>query len=173
MSRSGITVAAFACAAVLGLAGCGGGGGGASGNGTGGGGTATGSVARDASVVKIANSSLGDILVDGNGHTLYLFTDDSKNTNSMNCDASCLKLWPPVEGKPSAGSGADAKLIGTTKGDKPQATYAGHPLYYYANDKAVGDTKGQGIDKIWYVLDSGGKAITKSADTGSGGVSGY
>ena len=69
---------------------------------------------KDPSTVKIADSPLGKILVDGKGRTLYLFTADGKNMNSMKCDAQCLKLWPPMEGKPKAGAGADAKLINTT-----------------------------------------------------------
>ena len=124
-------------------------------------------------MVKIADSSLGNILVDGSGRTLYLFTQDGRNTNSMDCDAACRKLWPPMEGRPTAGDGVNASMIGTTKGDKPQATYAGHPLYYYAEDQKAGDTKGQGIDKIWYALDAGGKAVTKSTDKGGSGGYGY
>lgn len=159
----------LALVAALGLAGCGAGGGGSSSSQAG----AKAPAAMDMSTVKASQSSLGKILVDGGGRTLYLFTEDGKNTNSMNCDAACLKLWPPMEGKPKAGSGVDAHLIGTTKGAKPQATYAGHPLYYYADDRKPGDLKGQGIDKIWYVLNTNGTAIKKAApasdSNGSGG----
>ncbi|MEV6167252.1 hypothetical protein AB0L99_03360 [Streptomyces sp. NPDC051954] len=171
MRRSSITAAGFALAAALTLAGCGGGGGG--GNEAGGGASA----GTDTSTVRTSESPLGDILVDGSGRTLYLFTEDGTNTNSMDCDAACLKLWPPMEGKPEAGPGVDAKLIGTTKGDgEQQATYAGHPLYYYAQDRAEGDVKGQGIDRIWYVLDDKGKAVTSavpSADDNDNGTGGY
>ncbi|WP_155060393.1 COG4315 family predicted lipoprotein [Streptomyces blattellae] len=165
MRRSRITVAGFALAAALALAGCGGGGGGDGGG---------ASAARDASTVRTSDSPLGDILVDGGGRTLYLFTEDGENTNSMECDAACLELWPPMEGKPEAGAGADAGLIGTTKGDgEAQATYAGHPLYYYAPDRNEGDLKGQGIDGVWYVLDAEGRAVTDAVpspdDDGTGG----
>ncbi|WP_316742191.1 hypothetical protein [Streptomyces sp. MK7] len=108
------------------------------------------------------------MLVDGGGRTLYLFTADGKNTNSMNCDAACLKLWPPLEGEPKAGGGVDAGLIGTTVGgSRAQATYAGHPLYYYAGDQAAGDVGGQGIDGIWHVLDARGSAIKTAAPAAS------
>ncbi|NUO40429.1 MAG: hypothetical protein HOV82_00175 [Streptomyces sp.] len=167
MNRMRITLTGIACVAALGLAGCGGGGS------YGGGSDSTASTATDTSTVKVSDSPLGGILVDGGGRTLYLFTADGKNTNSMKCGTSCLKLWPPMEGKPKAGSGADAGLIGTTKGSKPQATYAGHPLYYYAKDKAPGDSKGQGIDGIWYVLGAEGKAnkasLPSTDDDGTGG----
>ncbi|MBE8470655.1 COG4315 family predicted lipoprotein [Streptomyces justiciae] len=173
MKRNRITLTGIALVAALGLAGCGGGGGSYGGGSDGGGGSDT-PAAADTSTVKVSDSRLGDILVDGGGRTLYLFTADGKNTNSMKCDTACLKLWPPLEGKPKAGSGADAGLIGTTKGSAPQATYAGHPLYYYAKDKAPGDLKGQGIDGIWYVLNAKGTAMKQAApSTDSDGDSGY
>jgi predicted lipoprotein with Yx(FWY)xxD motif len=185
MRSIGITVAGLALAAGVGLAGCGGGNGNASGNDNGSSGSESKAAVKDSATVKVSDSSLGRILVDGSGRTLYLFTQDGENTNSMNCDAACLKLWPPLEDKPKAGAGVDAGLIGTTKGgDKTQATYAGHPLYYYAKDKGPGDLKGQGIDKIWYVLDPQGAAVksaapsTPSSDNGNSngndnGGSGY
>ena len=170
MKHIGITVAGGALVAALGLAGCGGGSGG---GGDGGGSERGAAVGVGTSTVKVSDSPVGDILVDGSGRTLYLFTADGQNTNSMRCDAACLKLWPPLEGRPKAGSGADAHLIGTTKGDgRTQATYAGHPLYYYAHDKAAGDLKGQGIDKIWYVLDPHGAAIKAAVPSGSGSSDG-
>jgi len=130
-----------------------------------------GSGARDSSTIKVDSSSLGDILVDGSGHALYLFTPDGDNATSSKCDAACLEKWPAFEGRPKAGDGVDASLIGTTTGDgTKQATYAGHPLYYFANDKSAGDVNGQGIGKVWYVLDGKGAAVMKTpAATGGGG----
>ncbi|MFI1393863.1 hypothetical protein [Streptomyces sp. NPDC020681] len=158
MRRTTVAAVALVFTASLGLAACGDDGGGSSGS------SATTATAKDTSTVKIADSSLGEILVDGSGRTLYLFTEDGVNTNSMNCDAACLKLWPPLEGKPKAGEGVDASLINTTDlAGKTQATFAGHPLYYYAPDTAAGDVKGQGIDKIWYVIDAKGNAVTMAA----------
>jgi predicted lipoprotein with Yx(FWY)xxD motif len=133
------------------------------------------SAAKDPSTIKVADSSLGGILVDGGGRTLYLFAHDGDNTASMDCDATCKARWPAVEGTPKAGDGVEASLIGTTKtGD--QATYAGHPLYYYAGDKAAGDVNGQGVDQIWYVLDGKGSAVKKQpaeSDSDSGYSGGY
>ncbi|MFV8183788.1 hypothetical protein [Streptomyces sp. AF1B] len=167
MSISRITVAGFALASALALAGCGSG----SGSSNSGSGSQAGSPApavMDTSTIKVSSSPLGNILTDGSGRTLYLFTEDGKNTNSMNCDAACIRLWPHMEGKPHAGKGAQASLIGATKGGgKAQVTYAGHPLYYYANDRASGDVKGQGIDKIWYVMNAKGTAIKTAAPAAS------
>ncbi|MGW2937393.1 hypothetical protein ACWDA7_37460 [Streptomyces sp. NPDC001156] len=59
---------------------------------------------------------------------------------------------------------------------KGKATYAGHPLYYYAGDHAPGDTNGQGIDGIWYTLNAHGAPIKTPApaapstqESGNGG----
>ncbi|MGW5409699.1 hypothetical protein [Streptomyces spiralis] len=69
-----------------------------------------------------------------------------------------------MEGRPKAGGGVDAGLIGTTGGgSRAQATYAGRPLYYYAGDQVAGDVEGQGIDGISYVLDAQGSAIRTAA----------
>lgn len=163
MSRRYLAMIVVAAAAVLGLAACGGGG-------NGGGGSSS---ARDSSTIKIESSALGDILVDGSGHALYLYTPDGANATSSKCDAGCQQAWPPVKGKPKAGAGVDASLIGTTTGSSAQAIYAGHPLYYYAQDNSAGDVNGQGVGSIWYVLDSKGASVTKAAPSGGTGGGGY
>lgn len=120
-----------------------------------------------AATIKTRTSSLGRILVDGQGRTLYLFEKD-RGGHSV-CYAQCAKFWPPVltSGKPSASSGAEASLLGTTRrsnGSK-QVTYAGHPLYRFLEDRKPGQTKGEGSKAFgaeWYVLSPSGKKIDKS-----------
>ncbi|HKN45297.1 MAG TPA: hypothetical protein VJW23_15405, partial [Propionibacteriaceae bacterium] len=109
-------------------------------------------------------SSLGPILVDAQGRTLYLFEAD-KNGKSA-CSGPCATAWPPLlsNGAPQAAMGASASLIGTTaRGDGgSQVKYADHPLYYFVGDKAPGDVTGQGIDQFgakWYVVGKDGKKI--------------
>jgi predicted lipoprotein with Yx(FWY)xxD motif len=111
------------------------------------------------------DSKLGAILVDGNGKTVYLFVAD-KGTAST-CYTSCATVWPPVltTGAPAAGTGATASLLGTTTrtDGKVEVTYAGHPLYYFIQDKKAGDTTGQGVNGfggLWWVLSPAGAAIT-------------
>ena len=74
---------------------------------------------------------------------LYLF--DADKGKSSTCYGGCAKAWPPflTKGKPSAGPGVNARLLGTTKrrDGSLQVTYAGHPLYYYEGDK-VGKASG-------------------------------
>ncbi|MFJ9682072.1 hypothetical protein ACIRP2_29090 [Streptomyces sp. NPDC101194] len=115
--------------------------------------------------VATASTPLGTILVDGKGRTLYLFAADT--TSRSNCSGACAKEWPPliVSGEPVAGKGLKAGLLGTTKRDdgSRQVTYNGHPLYYFADDRVAGDTKGQGVNDSgakWYVLDPSGNRIT-------------
>jgi predicted lipoprotein with Yx(FWY)xxD motif len=109
-------------------------------------------------------TSLGQILVDGNGMTIYLFEKD-KGTTSM-CDGSCAKFWPPVttSGAPKAGSGVTAAKLGTTKraDGTTEVTYNGHPLYLYAGDKNPGDVTGQGLNAfgaLWYVVSPAGNEV--------------
>jgi predicted lipoprotein with Yx(FWY)xxD motif len=126
---------------------------------------ATGSAASGRASVDVRKTKLGTILLDRQGRSLYLFLKD-KNGKSA-CAGACAKFWPPLmtNGKPSAGKGAEAKLLGTTvRKAGTQVTYAGHPLYLYAGDKKAGQTNGQAttfFGGAWYVLAPNGHDITK------------
>jgi len=124
---------------------------------------ASGIRAGGAAVV-VEKSPLGRILVDDKGITLYDFVQD-KGTKST-CYGACAALWPPLTtiGKPHAGSGVAASLLGTTKRSdgKVEVTYNGHPLYYFVTDRKPGQTTGQGVDQFgapWWVLSAAGKEI--------------
>lgn len=111
--------------------------------------------------VKMADSSLGSILVDGKGMTLYMFTKDSANTSA--CSGECLAAWPPLLGKPTEGSGVDDSKLGSfqrTDGST-QATYNGWPLYYWKGDAKAGDVTGQNVNSVWFVLDRDGDPVKK------------
>ncbi|MFT7597519.1 MAG: putative lipoprotein with Yx(FWY)xxD motif [Acidimicrobiales bacterium] len=112
-----------------------------------------------AGAIASANSDLGDIIVDDAGNTLYLFVPDAQGDST--CYDDCEAAWPVLGEATGVGDGLDASLLGTTErtnGDI-QATYNGWPLYYFAKDVAVGDTNGQGVGDVWYVLDAAGSAI--------------
>jgi predicted lipoprotein with Yx(FWY)xxD motif len=105
------------------------------------------------------------MLVDAQGRTLYLWQADTGTSST--CSGACATAWPPVTttGKPAAGSGAKANLLGTTKraDGSTQVTYAGHPLYRFAGDSAAGRLNGQGSDAFgakWYVVTPAGTATT-------------
>ena len=112
----------------------------------------------------IGKTTLGRILVDSRGITLYDFPPD-KGTTSV-CYSACAALWPPLltHGKPVAGTGVHAALLGTTKlkDGKLEVTYNGHPLYYWVGDHKPGQTTGQGLKQFggpWWVLTPAGKEI--------------
>ena len=114
-----------------------------------------------AAVLMKHNDTLGNILSDGEGRTLYLFTRDERNKS--NCSGACLQRWPALltVGDPKAGEGLDARLLGATKRDDgaTQVTYNSWPLYYFAADDKPGDTKGQNVGGIWFVLSAAGRAV--------------
>jgi len=141
------------------------------------GGTAALSTAKTSTAtVKTRHTSLGTILVDAKGRTLYLFEKDTKNKSK--CSGACATNWPPAltGGKPKAAGGAVSSRLGTTKRSDgtTQVTYAGHPLYTFVLDKnKPGATKGEGVDAFgaeWYVVGTNGKKIEKagSSSTHSG-----
>jgi predicted lipoprotein with Yx(FWY)xxD motif len=98
--------------------------------------------------IQTAHTSLGTVLTDGKGITVYLFEADTGTKST--CYSACASAWPPVltTGAPAAGSGAKASLLGTTKrtDGKTQVTYAGHPLYYFTATTKPGQTNGQGVN---------------------------
>lgn len=126
-------------------------------------------MASGAATVRVADSDLGEILVDGEGMTLYLFTNDV--AGKSNCSGGCATTWPPLiaDGDLEAGDGVDESGLATIDRDDgtKQVAYNGVPLYYYAPDEAPGDTKGQGVGGVWYVLGPDGKAIEATENAGS------
>ncbi len=122
--------------------------------------------------VALHKTSLGKVLAASSGMTLYLYTPDPKGKSV--CNGACASAWPPLltKGKPRAGAGVRAKLLGTTRrsNGKLQVTYAGHPLYRYAGDSKAGQAKGEGVGGIWYVLSASGAKLTgKHSGTTTGG----
>jgi predicted lipoprotein with Yx(FWY)xxD motif len=119
----------------------------------------------DDPTVRTAPGPLGTHLVDADGMALYLFTDDSPGVSV--CVDACLATWPAltIETGPVAGRGVDAALLGTLTRDdgSRQVTYAGWPLYRYAGDTQLGDTTGQAVNDVWFLIAPDGGAITATA----------
>jgi predicted lipoprotein with Yx(FWY)xxD motif len=120
-------------------------------------------------VLELRRTSLGIILTDGQGFTLYAFGADRGTTSR--CTGACAAAWPPVI-IPAAGvtvaGGAERSLVGTISraGGARQVTYAGHPLYRYAGDLLPGAVTGQGSDAFgarWDVLTPAGTEATSAA----------
>ncbi len=104
--------------------------------------------------VAVAESSLGKILVAAtNKMTLYTYTRDTADTS--NCYDACATAWPPftITGAPVAGAGITGKLATTTRKDgSKQLTHNGKPLYFYNKDTKAGDTVGQNVGQVWFVI---------------------
>lgn len=108
---------------------------------------------------------LGAMLAGGNGRTLYMFMVDKNEKSS--CYGACAVAWPPdyTSAKPTVvqGSGVYSFLVGTTRrrSGALQATYNGHPLYFFSGDSAPGEMHGENVNAFgghWYVVGPGGRA---------------
>jgi predicted lipoprotein with Yx(FWY)xxD motif len=134
-----------------------------------------------AAVVTVNDTALGEVLADAGGRTLYVFTNDVDGTSA--CVDSCAEAWPPLtvdEGFAVADGLDAADFATTTRADgRLQLTVADQPLYLFASDVAAGDTSGQGVGEVWFVVDPSGAMITDRpgssapADDGNRGDTGY
>jgi predicted lipoprotein with Yx(FWY)xxD motif len=127
----------------------------------------TAAQATGGTTVAVASGKLGDILVDGEGRTLYAFTKD-KGDQSV-CSGDCATSWPALTGTATAGSGAEATLLSTSMqaDGKSQVTYGGKPLYHFAGDAKPGDTNGQGVGNVWFALTANGELVKQKATGGA------
>lgn len=114
--------------------------------------------------IKAVGSSYGKVIADRRSEAFYLFDKDRRGKSR--CYGACARAWPPVitKGKPRAGKGVKARLLGTTKrkNGKLQATYAGHPLYYYVDD-SPGNILCQNVSEfggLWLVVKPSGQPVT-------------
>lgn len=121
-----------------------------------------------AEVLSTASSSLGTIVVDSTGRTVYVFDNDTANSGKSACEGNCSATWPAVTttGTPTA-TGVTGTLGTITLPDgAKQVTLNGLPLYRYAPDSAAGDVNGQGVGGIWWVVGANGAKITMGAAGG-------
>ena len=112
----------------------------------------------------IRSSDYGRIVFDMRGRALYAFTRDRGGRST--CSGACARAWPPylVRGRPRAGAGIAASLLGTTRrGDGTlQLTFAGRPLYYYVGDRAPGQVLCQNVFEfggLWLVVRPNGRLV--------------
>jgi predicted lipoprotein with Yx(FWY)xxD motif len=132
--------------------------------------------------VKTASSSLGTILVNGQGMTLYHLGDEV-NGKFICTSSACLSVWHPVVPPSSGAPSGEVGSLGTVKRPEGtmQVTYRGTPLYTFTQDKQPGETNGQGIKDVgtWSVVTtsstntvpstSGSSGTEKSSGDGSSG----
>jgi predicted lipoprotein with Yx(FWY)xxD motif len=133
--------------------------------------------ATGTATLKTEHTSLGTVLANGHGFTVYWFAADHGTKSA--CTGACAAVWPPVTGTPQAATGVSlpGKLGTITRaGGAAQATYNGHPLYTFQVDTAPGQVKGNGVNGFgarWYAITiSGGGASTAPSTGSSGGYGG-
>lgn len=113
--------------------------------------------------VSVASTSVGQVLVDARGMTLYVFDPDHQGPST--CYDACATAWPPltVTAAPVAGQGVDASQLSVVarKDGRQQVTYHGWPLYLWQKDVAPGDVTGQAVKGVWWVLDPSGTPVRR------------
>jgi len=114
--------------------------------------TLAGSAWADGALKVSKNEKAGSFLTDEKGMTLYVFKKDTPGKSA--CAGECVAAWPVFHaGKVTVSGDLKAADFATITRDdgKEQTTYKGMPLYYFAKDKAPGDTTGQGVKDVWFV----------------------
>jgi predicted lipoprotein with Yx(FWY)xxD motif len=128
---------------------------------------------RAATIGLEADGTLGKVLVDARGRTLYRFEKDAGGRSA--CASACAAAWPPLreDGTMVAGRGLTRSALGTTaRSDGKQVTYRGHPLYRYSGDTKRGDTNGQGLTAFgaaWFAVSGAGDVVTRQGAKPTGG----
>jgi predicted lipoprotein with Yx(FWY)xxD motif len=127
--------------------------------------------AQDEALITVSmDPNLGAILTDSEGKTLYLFTQDTTADESV-CYDNCAVNWPIVTPDKATGLAAgipgELKVIDRTDGTQMVA-YNGIPLYYYIADEAAGDTTGQNVGGVWFVVPPGASHGPYAAAPGEG-----
>jgi predicted lipoprotein with Yx(FWY)xxD motif len=132
--------------------------------------SSTPAAVRTADTIRVTSSTLGTILTDGKGNTLYYFANDVPASGASTCTAQCAVVWPAFSaGTLQVSAPLDTADFGTiTRADgTQQTTWHGWPLYYYASDSAPGDVNGENVQKVWFVVKTGENVlITHSPDLG-------
>ncbi|KKJ75778.1 hypothetical protein WH95_16675 [Kiloniella litopenaei] len=100
-------------------------------------------------IVTTSETSLGEILVNNNGMTLYSFDKDSSGKSA--CNGGCAKAWPPLLASSSAAEQGNYTKITRDDGTQ-QWAYKGMPLYGWVQDKKPGDVTGDKFKGVWHVV---------------------
>ncbi|MFK2824819.1 hypothetical protein QYG89_03875 [Bacillus sp. B190/17] len=113
-------------------------------------------VEESASLKLLENEAVGDYLADSEGMTLYYFKKDE--AGKSNCSGECVEKWPPFTAKqfdvPAGWNKEDFATIKREDNGMEQVTYKGFPLYYFVKDQKEGDTNGQGVKDVWFIVNS-------------------
>jgi predicted lipoprotein with Yx(FWY)xxD motif len=135
-------------------------------------------MANSSSITTAKVSSVGTVLTNGDGLTVYLLT--TENGNKILCTGTCANIWPPVvlpagTSSATAMSGVNGSLLGTVKlpNGQLEVAYNGHPLHTYSGDSNRGEAFGQGIQGVWFAVTPAGTPAGSSSPGSGGGGGGY
>jgi len=116
------------------------------------------------------STSMGPVLVDARGMTLYTFDRDA--TGKSMCNGQCAANWPPLTAPAGATAGSGWAMVTRDPGMPPtfvpaaagpwtvitrddatrQWAYKGKPVYTWVRDQKPGDTNGEGAaGGAWHV----------------------
>jgi predicted lipoprotein with Yx(FWY)xxD motif len=101
------------------------------------------------------DSSLGKVLADSKGMTLYTFDNDGKGAMKSSCSGKCAAAWPPFVAPTDASASGDWTVVDGQNKDGTAVkmwAYEGWPLYYWQNDKKPGDVDGDGKGGVWHIV---------------------
>jgi predicted lipoprotein with Yx(FWY)xxD motif len=101
------------------------------------------------SALTTRETSLGPVLADARGMTLYTYAEDEPGVS--NCGMLCREYWPPALAPAEAQPSGDITIVALDDG-KRQWAWKDRPLYTYVDDKNPGDVTGEGVDGEWYVV---------------------
>lgn len=111
-------------------------------------------------LVAVKSATLGPVVTDSAGRTLYRFDKDTAKPSASTCVDACAAKWPPLTAQDAVQvTGVDSALVGSVArpdGTK-QVTLNGWPLYRFAGDTAAGQTNGQGVGGTWFASTPEGK----------------
>jgi predicted lipoprotein with Yx(FWY)xxD motif len=109
-----------------------------------------------------SETSLGSVVVDKDGMTVYYFLKDTPGSGTSACTGDCLTAWPPVYAESEDvvvdGVTGEVGTIETPDGEY-QVTIDGRPVYLFAQDTAAGDVNGQGVNDVWYAVAPDGSQV--------------
>lgn len=112
--------------------------------------------------VAVAETTLGQVVVDGQGMTAYMYDKDTQGGDTSSCTGACLTQWPPIlsdSETPEADGVTGTLATIDAPGGGHQVTLDGWPLYTVAGDAAAGDVNGQGVGGIWWAITPAGEKI--------------
>src|SRR5882724_2187036 len=104
--------------------------------------------AGDYGPLKVQDTSIGKVLADANGMTLYTYDKDHPGVS--NCSDECAEYWPPVTAEAGDMEAGELSLVKRADGTMQWAA-KGMPLYTYVNDKKPGDVTGDKKNDVWHV----------------------